>query len=39
MPLAEGWGAKHILFANWELAEAKVKTSFQKPNTYISRSI
>jgi hypothetical protein len=35
----EGWRAKHILFANWKLAEAKVKISFQKPNTYISRSI
>ncbi|CAK9215775.1 unnamed protein product [Sphagnum troendelagicum] len=23
MPLAEGWGAKHILFAKWKLAEAK----------------
>jgi len=39
MPLAEGWGAKHILFAKWKLAEAKVKNLFQKPITCISRSI
>jgi hypothetical protein len=39
MPLAEGWGAKHILFAKWKLAEAKVKNLFQKLITCISRSI